>query len=738
MLLQNLIGNITLKAWMLLLPCLTRITAAPKDGYYQIYSNTKPPLREENSTSRWYFKVLGTTDSSISVSCTLVSYRTEMNDRLFNTTDPVTCRPISSTDLEMLSLLNRSFLYTLKKEGVADQQTVGRIFEERIASWQIEEGIGKMMMQNAKSFLAAEMRALFQLLSKDNKGLLTDSVFRYNITDINNQPVQEVTITRLDAKEVNIPPLNEEVETAIVTASHFSHVLYEAPLFDSAKVGNYFKRYDPVYGSANFYRLIKLDLLAANIMANMDRYDSLLLVTADSILAPYPQHLFNKAQKVKNISVDSAYQTIRYLSKDRHNFQSWVQQSFSQEFLHHITPEEIRVKLKENGVTGKKADEFLNDAINSGIISKILIEKLAHDKDTTIRYEVYPAYLWVQAMKYSSNTDSVVYIAGELEKVSDSKVYGNPHRYGLLLYKQLLASGNAREAAHLLDNQIAGMERRVNDSADHDRYAEQNILSYAYKLKSDAVKATDPRAAMTYLSKAAGYSPGSQKEKVYTSFYDRTFLDSKESYRPEFAEALIRQGNTKDGLVVLSEQLNADPSFIGDLQQAFVRNFPQKDFYRFFNEGVAQSWKSAPDFSLKSPDGTTFFKLEDYRGKWLLIDFWGTWCGPCREEMPKINEFVKKNENRKDLAFLSIACRDTKENVIRYLADNNYHVPVSMSDNTVERKFEVPYYPSKFLISPAGTILPIAFGLDWQKIVEQFIALRPKKIESKMEKGENN
>lgn len=282
------------------------------------------------------------------------------------------------------------------------------------------------------------------------------------------------------------------------------------------------------------------------------------------------------------------------------------------------------------------------------------------------------------------------------------------------------------------------MEKAVNDSTYEDRYTDQNMLAYAYKLKSDAVKATDPKAAMTWLSKAAGYSPGSQKEKMYMSFYDRVFLDSKESYRPEFAEALIRQGNTKDGMVVLTQQLNTDPFIIEELQKAFEKSLPQGNFYRFFNEGVVRSWKTAPDFSLKSPDGKTSFKLGDYSGKWLLIDFWGTWCQPCREEMPKINDFVKKIEARKDLAFLSVACRDRKEKVIRFLADQNYHIPVCMADNTVESKYEVPYYPSKFLISPAGTVLPISTGQDWQKIVEQFTSLHPKKAESRLAKQKNN
>ncbi|HWK07940.1 MAG TPA: TlpA disulfide reductase family protein [Puia sp.] len=283
------------------------------------------------------------------------------------------------------------------------------------------------------------------------------------------------------------------------------------------------------------------------------------------------------------------------------------------------------------------------------------------------------------------------------------------------------------------------MEQSLGDSTDADRYADQNMLAYAYKLKSDAVQSTDTMASANYLAKAAYYSPQIQKEKAYASFYDRAFLDSKESYRVEFAERLIKQGNSKEGMRMLSQQLNTDPTILGELQQAFAQNYTHLDFYEFFNNMVVKSWKTAPGFSLRSPDGKTVHRLEDYRGKWLLIDFWGTWCGPCREEMDGIDAFVKKIKDRKDLAFLSIACRDRPEPVVQYLDSRHYQIPVVMSDNNVEKMYEVTGYPGKFLISPSGNVLPIAFGQDWQKAVEQMAGLRPtKKYESKLLKQKVN
>ncbi len=383
----------------------------------------------------------------------------------------------------MLCLLNRSFLYHLKRGSAEDQPSIEKLFEESSTNWQIEDEIANMMKHNAKSYLVDEMNHLFPVLANSTRALSFDSTLRLTDTEERARMGQEMAITRLAPQEIINRPLTEDMKTAIVTASRYSKVLYKAPLFDSAKMENYFARYDPVYGNANFYKLIKLGLLQSNIMANINRYDSLLLATPDSLLTPYPTHLFNKAQDVQNVSADSAYHTIRYLSKDKRMFQSWVQESFSQAFLHQEPMDTLKMELRKNGVSEKEADKIVKDAINREIVSKILIDKLSHDHDTAIRDEVFPLYLWVQATQHGSNTDSVLQIAGELEKISGSKEYSNAHRYGLLVYKQLLGSGNTREAAHLLDSQIAGMEVRIKDSSDHDRYAEQNILAYAYKVK---------------------------------------------------------------------------------------------------------------------------------------------------------------------------------------------------------------------------------------------------------------
>ena len=106
-------------------------------------------------------------------------------------------------------------------------------------------------------------------------------------------------------------------------------------------------------------------------------------------------------------------------------------------------------------------------------------------------------------------------------------------------------------------------------------------------------------------------------------------------------------------------------------------------------------------------DGSEF-DLKSLRGKYVMIDFWGIWCGPCIKEMPTVKEYIEKYKDK--LAVVGIDSGDTKEKVVEFTTKNNYDWIQLLSkkgineDNFVS-KFNVNGFPTKFIIDPEGVII---------------------------------
>ena len=118
----------------------------------------------------------------------------------------------------------------------------------------------------------------------------------------------------------------------------------------------------------------------------------------------------------------------------------------------------------------------------------------------------------------------------------------------------------------------------------------------------------------------------------------------------------------------------------------------------------------APDFSLPAPDGQTMSLWNAIDGKYLLLDFWGSWCPNCIEGLPKMEEMYAKYNDR--LTILGIDCDETKEQWLGALV--RYGMPwrhvINNGDVDVAALYGVTGYPTKILIGPDGRIVKRFLG----------------------------
>jgi len=133
---------------------------------------------------------------------------------------------------------------------------------------------------------------------------------------------------------------------------------------------------------------------------------------------------------------------------------------------------------------------------------------------------------------------------------------------------------------------------------------------------------------------------------------------------------------------------------------------------------LVRAGDSAPNFRVKTMSGSDF-DLEGARGKVILLNFFATWCGPCRQELPHIQKIWDDYKARPGFVLLVVGREETDDSLKAFMATNNYSFPVAADPKRASYAlYAEKLIPRTYLIGPDGKILMAHTGFSKEGVEE--------------------
>ncbi len=125
---------------------------------------------------------------------------------------------------------------------------------------------------------------------------------------------------------------------------------------------------------------------------------------------------------------------------------------------------------------------------------------------------------------------------------------------------------------------------------------------------------------------------------------------------------------------------------------------------------VPRRLQAAENFAIPSPNGRVL-RLEDYKGKVVFLNFWATWCPPCREEMPSMERLYRRYKNG-GLVVLAVSVdAEGKPIVVPFVQEHKFSFPIGLDPKMeLAERYSVRALPSSFLVDREGVLVAQALG----------------------------
>jgi peroxiredoxin len=272
-------------------------------------------------------------------------------------------------------------------------------------------------------------------------------------------------------------------------------------------------------------------------------------------------------------------------------------------------------------------------------------------------------------------------------------------------------------------------EQYINDAKVEGSTATTELIEYFKQFNSFQERV----AALNEELMPFAEAPDFEQKRAEAQEKYKTYEASQKKYVKGFID-----GN-KNGVVPVFASLYAanfispesDFDWFFSLLNRFKEENPSSKYTAWFTKFVEpytnltalQPGKMAPDFKLPSPDGDSI-ALSDYRGKYVLVDFWASWCGPCRQENPNIVRMYNRFKG-KNFEILGVSLDKERAGWVKAIADDQLTwkqvSDLKFWDSIVTGLYAIQSIPATLLVDPDGKI--IARNLRGPELEEKIASL---------------
>jgi thiol-disulfide isomerase/thioredoxin len=284
--------------------------------------------------------------------------------------------------------------------------------------------------------------------------------------------------------------------------------------------------------------------------------------------------------------------------------------------------------------------------------------------------------------------------------------------------RSFLKNGHYKEAKLLMQEAIdnAYKYKTIWKDSMGAGFAAMGYPSYLSMYANILYEGKDYGQALEYQQKANDVADSSRRIGMNNMFAKIYMALGKDQEAFDKYDELVRHGlatqEVNENLKVLYKKLKGEAGF--DEYMAEVRKVMAENVRKGLAKQIIN--QPAPAFTLTNFEGKEV-SLASLKGKIVIVDFWATWCGPCKASFPAMQTAVSKYKDNPDVAFLFIHTWEREEAdvataaAVKYIKENNYSFNVMMDlkdpvnkNNKVVSSFGVSGIPTKFIIDKNGNI----------------------------------